>query len=104
MRCYLCLLLVGLSCISFAQQLPSRWGELTAADWKTALGKSAQTCILPFGILEKDGPHSPLGTDLIDVREWASRAVKQEYVVTFPDYFYGQINEARHQPLRRRRR
>lgn len=98
MRCYLCLLLVCLSCISFAQQLPSRWDELTATDWKTALDKASQTCVLPIGILEKHGPHSPLGTDLIHVREWASHAVKQEYAVTFPDYFYGQINEARHQP------
>jgi creatinine amidohydrolase len=32
------------------------------------------------------------------VREWAARATKQEYAVVFPDYFYGQINEARHQP------
>jgi len=32
------------------------------------------------------------------VREWAARAVKSEYAVVFPDYFYGQINEARHQP------
>ena len=53
---------------------------------------------MPIGILEKHGPHSPIGTDLIHVREWAARAVKSEYAVVFPDYFYGQINEARHQP------
>ncbi|HLY68426.1 MAG TPA: creatininase family protein, partial [Puia sp.] len=27
-----------------------------------------------------------------------ARATKKEYAVVFPDYFYGQINEARHQP------
>jgi creatinine amidohydrolase len=58
----------------------------------------ASTCILPIGILEKHGPHAPLGSDLIHVREWAARATKKEYAVVFPDYFYGQIYEARHQP------
>jgi len=47
--------------------------------------------------LEKHGPHVPIGSDLIQVREWAARATKKEYAVVFPDYFYGQINEARHQ-------
>jgi creatinine amidohydrolase len=83
---------------AFAQDVPARWDELTASDWQVALDKSSQTCILPFGILEKHGPHSPIGTDLIHVREWAARATKQEYAVVFPDYFYGQINEARQQP------
>ncbi|PWT72484.1 MAG: creatininase [Bacteroidetes bacterium] len=81
-----------------AQNLPSRWDELTASDWPKALEKSNQTCILPIGILEKHGPHVPIGSDLIQVREWAARATKREYAVVFPDYFYGQINEARHQP------
>ena len=81
-----------------AQELHSRWDELTASDWPRALEKSNQTCILPIGILEKHGPHVPIGSDLIQVREWAARATKKEYAVVFPDYFYGQINEARHQP------
>src|SRR5882762_7109919 len=80
-----------------AQALRSRWDELTASDWPKALAQSNQTCILPIGILEKHGPHVPIGSDLIQVREWAARATKQEYAVVFPDYFYGQINEAKHQ-------
>ena len=32
------------------------------------------------------------------MREWAARATQREYAVVFPDYFYGQIYEARHQP------
>jgi len=83
---------------TFAQEVPARWDELVASDFPKALEKSHRTCILPIGILEKHGPHSPIGTDLIHVREWANRAVKEEYAVVFPDYFYGQINEARHQP------
>src|SRR6185312_3632661 len=81
-----------------AQQLHSRWDELTASDWPRALAASNRTCILPIGILEKHGPHVPIGSDLIQVREWAARATKKEYAVVFPDYFYGQINEARHVP------
>jgi creatinine amidohydrolase len=98
MKVKLFLLFLVISGYTLAQQLPARWDELTATDWQPALDKSSQTCILPIGILEKHGPHSPLGTDLIHVREWSNRAVKQEYAVVFPDYFYGQINEARHQP------
>jgi len=81
----------------WAQELPTRWDELTASDWNTALEKSNYTCILPIGILEKHGPHGPLGSDLIKVREWSARATQREYAVVFPDYFYGQINEAKQQ-------
>jgi creatinine amidohydrolase len=83
---------------SFAQNIPSRWDELVASDWPKAMKQSNKTCILPIGILEKHGPQAPIGSDLIHVREWAARATNSEYAVVFPDYFYGQINEARHQP------
>ncbi|MBO9728636.1 MAG: creatininase family protein [Chitinophaga sp.] len=86
------------SSYTFAQDIPARWDELVASDFSAALQKSSKTCILPIGILEKHGLHAPIGTDLVHVREWAAQAVKSEYAVVFPDYFYGQINEARHQP------
>ena len=54
--------------------------------------------MLPFGIIEKHGPHLPLGTDLLDVRFAVTNAVKQEYAVVFPEYYFGQIFEARQQP------
>lgn len=88
----------SLCTLAISQNLPARWDELTATDWPKALEKSKQTCILPIGILEKHGPHVPIGSDLIQVREWAKRATAQEYAVVFPDYFYGQIYEAKHQP------
>ena len=88
----------GLCAEITAQNIPSRWDEITASDWKNALEKSNYTCILPIGILEKHGPHVPIGSDLIRVREYAARATKKEYAVVFPDYYCGQINEARHQP------
>lgn len=98
MRNYLTLLFLIVCSSAIAQQLPTRWDELSAPEWPAALEKSARTCILPIGILEKHGPHAPFGNDLIHVREIAARVTKNEYAVVFPDYFYGQINEARHQP------
>jgi creatinine amidohydrolase len=92
------LLVVVTASSAAAQDLPVRWDELTASDWPKALEKAAYTAILPIGVLEKHGPHAPIGSDLIHVREWASRVAKREYAVVFPDYFYGQIYEARHQP------
>jgi creatinine amidohydrolase len=96
MRLLLCFVL--LTGCAGAQELPARWDELTAGDWPKAQERAAYTCILPVGILEKHGPHAPLGSDLIHVREWSARATKQEYAVVFPDFFYGQIYEAKHQP------
>ena len=96
MRLLLISLLLTVS--ATAQELPSRWDELTASDWPKAQERAAYTCILPIGILEKHGPHVPLGADLIQVRELAARATRQEYAVVFPDFFYGQIYEAQHTP------
>jgi len=79
-------------------KLSVHWEELTAADFQSAIEQSGGTCLLPFGILEKHGPHLPLGTDLLDVRYAAVRAAEQEYAVVFPEYYFGQIFEARHEP------
>jgi len=87
-----------LGSITYSQNLPTRWDELTASDWKQALEKSNRAIILPIGVLEKHGPHAPPGPDLIHAREWSARATKEEYAVVFPDYFYGQIYEAKQQP------
>ncbi len=81
-----------------AQTLPVQWEELTAGDFQQAIQKAQSTCVLPFGIVEKHGPHLPLGTDLINVRYVATHGAQQEYAVVFPAYFYGQIFEARHEP------
>jgi creatinine amidohydrolase len=79
-------------------KLSVHWEELTAADFREGIHRSQGTCLLPFGILEKHGPHLPLGTDLLDVRYAALHAAEQEYVVVFPEYYFGQIAEARHEP------
>jgi creatinine amidohydrolase len=79
-------------------KLSVHWEELTAADFLTAIAQAKGTCLLPFGILEKHGPHLPLGTDLLNVRYAALHAAEQEYAVVFPEYYFGQIFEARHEP------
>lgn len=79
-------------------KLSAQWEELTASDFREGIRRSQGTCLLPFGILEKHGPHLPLGTDLLDVRYAALHAAEQEYAVVFPEYYFGQIAEAKHEP------
>src|SRR5437773_8548097 len=81
-----------------AQSLPVKWEELTAGDFVKALEKAQGTCLLPFGILEKHGPHLPLGTDLINVRYAAVHGADEEYAIVYPEYYFGQIFEAKQQP------
>jgi len=98
------LIVLGSLCIPLTAQesvnpnLPYQWKELTAPDFVKALELSEGICLLPAGIIEKHGPHLPLSTDLILSREIASRAAEQEYALVFPEFYFGQIYEARHQP------
>ena len=94
------LLMISLFAASARAQskLSAKWEELTAADFRQAIQQSKGTCLLPFGILEKHGPHLPLGTDLLNVRYASLQAVQQEYAVVFPEYYFGQIFEAKHEP------
>jgi creatinine amidohydrolase len=91
-------LVTALAGSAFSQALSPKWEELTAPDFVKALDQANGTCLLPFGIIEKHGPAGPMGTDLINVRYAAFQAVKQEYAIVFPEYYFGQIFEARHQP------
>ena len=79
-------------------QLSVHWEELTAADFRDAIARAQGTCLLPFGIMEKHGPHLPLGNDLLNVRYGALHAAEREYAVVFPEYYFGQIFEAKHEP------
>jgi creatinine amidohydrolase len=79
-------------------KLSTRWEELTGPDFIKAIHQSQGTCLLPFGILEKHGAHLPLGTDLLNVRYISLAAAQQEYAVVFPEYYFGQIFEAKQQP------
>src|SRR5579875_2856500 len=67
-----------------ANKLSAQWEELTGPDFITAIHQAQGVCMLPFGILEKHGPHLPLGTDLLNARWVASHAAAEEYAVIFP--------------------
>jgi creatinine amidohydrolase len=99
-RCLGLVLLVLFAAIPLFSQakLSVQWEELTAADFVQGVRQSQGTCLLPFGIIEKHGPHLPLGTDLLDVRYATLHAAEQEYAVVFPAYYFGQIFEAKHEP------
>src|ERR1700690_3019594 len=97
--------LIALAIVAFCASLgwpqatlSVHWEELTAAEFQLAIERSKGTCLLPFGIVEKHGPHMPLGTDLLKVRYEVLHAAEQEYAVVFPEYYFGQIFEARHEP------
>ena len=92
------LLLLGVIPALGQTKLSVKWEELTAEDFRAAIQQSKGTCLLPFGILEKHGPHLPLGTDLLNVRYAALHAAEQEFAVVFPEYYFGQIFEAKHEP------
>jgi creatinine amidohydrolase len=100
-RATFCCLVLSLFVTTFTKaqsKLSVKWEELTAADFRDAIQQSKGTCLLPFGILEKHGPHLPLGTDLLNVRYVSLHAAAQEYAVVFPEYYFGQILEAKHEP------
>ena len=101
MRHFKTLLIIAVCLIGYkatAQDLPVQLQELTAVQFKDAVKKSSETVIIPIGVMEKHGPHMPLGTDLYTAREIAIRAAEMEYAVVFPWYYFSQINEARQQP------
>jgi creatinine amidohydrolase len=94
----LAILLLAAHSVHAQTKLSVKWEELTAADFRQAIEQSKGTCLLPFGILEKHGPQLPLGTDLLNVRYASLHAAEREYAVVFPEYYFGQIFEAKHEP------
>jgi creatinine amidohydrolase len=83
---------------SDAVNLPYKMEDLTSPKFARAVDLAAGVCVIPLGIIEKHGPALPLGTDMYEAREVAFHAAEKEYTVVFPPYYFGQINEARHQP------
>jgi creatinine amidohydrolase len=77
--------------------LKVRWDEMTAPEFSRAVKNAKGVCVVPMGVLEKHGEHLPLGTDLFRATRVAEEAAKRAGAVVFPSYYFGQINEARHQ-------
>ncbi|MCJ7751440.1 MAG: creatininase family protein, partial [Armatimonadetes bacterium] len=63
------------------QSLPVKWEELTATDFPKAVKQAKGVCLLPIGVIEKHGPHLPLGTDVMAVRAVTVGAAEREYAV-----------------------
>jgi creatinine amidohydrolase len=81
-----------------AQQLTVKWEELTAGDFLKAIQTAQNTCVLPIGILEKHGPHLPLGSDLINVR-WATlHGAEQEYASSSRNTISARFSKPRASP------
>jgi creatinine amidohydrolase len=91
-------LALGATAMQAQGKLSAQWEELTGPDFIKAIHESQNTCILPIGILEKHGPHLPIGSDLLNARYVALHASEKQYAVVFPEYYFGQIAEARQEP------
>lgn len=96
------LVMLLLAVAVFSQQsgttLPYKMEDITSPQFPKAVALAGGVCVLPLGIIEKHGPHLPLGTDMYESREVSFQAAAMEYAVVFPPYYVGQIFEARHQP------
>jgi creatinine amidohydrolase len=95
---FLCTLCTAIRHAQSQTKLSAHWEELTGPDFVQAIKLSQNTCLLPIGILEKHGPHLPIGSDLLNSRYVALHAAEQQYAVVFPEYYFGQIAEARQEP------
>jgi len=65
------------------QSLPYKMEDLTSPKFVKAVDLAGGVCVIPLGIIEKHGPHLPLGTDLYEAREVAFHAAEKEYALFF---------------------
>lgn len=72
------------------------WLDITSEDMPKVIKKVKGVCVVPWGSIERHGPHLPLGTDTLIGQAVAERAAAIEPAVVFPAMFLGQIAEARH--------
>ena len=72
-----------------------RWEELTGDEFAQAVKTAGGVCVLSMAVIERHGPHMPLGTDLINGQYICTEAARREPAVVFPPWFLGQIYEAK---------
>jgi creatinine amidohydrolase len=75
-----------------------RWEELTAPEFARAAEETGGVCVIATGVLEKHSEHLPVGTDCLNSHAVACLAAERESAVVFPQWYFGKIYEARHQP------
>ena len=74
------------------------WENIISNDFPAAVEQAKGVCVVPIGCLEKHGPHSPLGTDIIAPRQMAINAAMKEPVVIFPTMYFGEKSGAGEYP------
>ncbi len=74
------------------------WEKLTCDEFAAAVEKCGRVCVIPIGVLERHGSHLPLGTDMFTGWQLANAAAEKSEVMVFPQYCFGQIPEATHEP------
>ena len=65
------------------------WENLREPEFRDAVEKAQGVCAVPIGCLERHGPHSPLGTDIIIAENITRLAAEKEPVVVFPTMYFG---------------
>jgi creatinine amidohydrolase len=73
------------------------WECLTSPDIKEAVEKNL-VAVIPIGSIEIHGPHMPIGTDSITIREVTRMAAEKEPAVVLPTLYYAYVPENRHFP------
>ena len=74
------------------------WLNITSERMPRIIEKVQGVCLLPWGCIERHGPHLPMGTDTLTMEAVTLQATEIEPAVVFPPLYFGQIAEARHCP------
>ena len=70
------------------------WTRITSGQLDEARVSCAETCLLPFGCLERHSDHLPLGTDSMLAYRLAELAAESEPAVVFPPQHYMMVASA----------
>ena len=71
-----------------------QWEALTGGEFEEAVRETG-VCVVAMGVVERHGPHLPLGTDFLNGHKICCLAAEKEPAVVFPPFYFGQIYEAR---------
>ena len=71
--------------------METRWMYTTSENFPELREKSAKTCVIPMGCIEKHGVHLPLGADVIQANRIAYLASQLETVCVFADFAFGDV-------------
>ncbi len=67
------------------------WEELREEEFEGAIEASGGVCVMPMGCLEMHGQHLPVATDTMKISYALHEAAKQEPVMEFPAFRFGDV-------------